>query len=161
MVVVSNTSPIVNLAAIGHLHLLPALFGKITVPDAVYREIVVAGAGRPGADEVWSAGWTEVQAVQDRRMVRVLEADLHTGEAEALALALELGADWVLLDEQAARRSADALGLTYTGLLSVLERAKAKGIIPAVKPLLDALRHTAGFWIGSALYVHILNRTNE
>ncbi|MGI9174011.1 MAG: DUF3368 domain-containing protein [Rhodothermales bacterium] len=161
MVVVSYTSPIVNLAAVGHLHLLPALFGKITVPDAVYREIVVEGAGRPGADEVLSANWIEVQAVQDRRLVRVLEADLHSGEAEALALALELGADWALLDEQAARRSADALGLTYTGLLGVLERAKAKGTIPAVKPLLDALRHTAGFWISAALYTHILNRVKE
>ena len=161
MVVVSNTSPIVNLAAIGHLHLLPALFGEITLPDAVHREIVVQGVGRPGADEVQLADWIAVEPVRDRRLVRMLEADLHRGEAEALALALERKADWVLLDEQAARRSASSLGLTYTGLLGVLERAKAKGMVPAVKPLMDALRYTAGFWICPALYTHILDRVSE
>ena len=161
MVVVSNTSPIVNLAAIGHLHLLPALFGSITIPEAVHHEIVVAGAGQPGADEVRSAEWTAIKSVRDQRLVRVLEADVHRGEAEALALAVELEADWVLLDEQAARRLAYSLGLNYTGLLGVLERAKAKGMIPAVRPLMDALRYTAGFWIGPVLYTHVLSRVGE
>lgn len=161
MIVVSNTSPIVNLAAIRHLHLLPQLFGAITIPEAVFHEIAVKGSGRPGAEEVRSADWVSVRAVADRRLAHAFERTLHAGEAEALALALEIDATWTLLDEQAARETAASLGLRYTGLLGVLARAKEKSLIPAVRPLLDALRQEAGFWISPPLYGHILWRAGE
>ncbi len=145
MTVVSDTSPIVNLAAIGHLHLLRDLFGSLTIPETVYREIVVGGAKRPGAADVETADWIETRSVQSTRLVRAFEADVHAGEAEALALALELEADWILLDERAARRLAASLGLRHTGLLGALAKAKERSLIPAVRPLMDALRRDAGF----------------
>ena len=161
MTVVSNTSPIVNLAAIGHLHLLRDLFGALTIPEAVYREIAVEGAGRPGAEEVESANWITTRPVRSPRLVRAFEIDVHVGEAEALALALELDADWILLDERAARRLAAPLGLRHTGLLGVLAKAKERSLIPALKPLVDALRRDAGFWISQTLYDHVLHRVQE
>src|SRR5690606_37408666 len=127
--VVSDTSPIVNLAAIGHLHLLRDLFGALTIPEAVYREIAVEGAGRPGAEEVEAANWITTRPVRSPRLVRAFEADVHVGEPEALALALELDADWILLDERAARRLAASLGLRHTGLLGVLAKAKERSLI--------------------------------
>lgn len=161
MTVVSNTSPIVNLAAIGYVHLLRDLFGPVTIPEAVYREIVVAGAGRPGAEEVEAADWIVTRPVRSSRLARAFEADVHTGEAEALALALDLEADWILLDERAARKLAASLGLRHTGLLGVLAKAKERSLIPALKPLMDALRREAGFWISQALYDHVLQRVQE
>ena len=83
------------------------------------------------------------------------------GEAEALALAVEIQADWLLLDERAVRERADALGINYTGLIGLLARAKQKGLVPSVKPLLNALRHQAGFWISPALYQHVLQQVGE
>ncbi len=161
MTVVSDTSPIVNLAAIGHLHLLRDLFGSLTIPEAVYREIVIEGAGRPGAEEVGAADWIATRAVQSPHLARAFEADVHIGEAEALSLAMEMSADWVLLDEQAARRLAASLGLRHTGLLGVLAKAKERSLISALRPLMDALRRDAGFWISQALYDHVLQRTQE
>lgn len=161
MLVVSNTSPIVNLAAIGQFDLLRSLFGQILIPHAVYEEITVAGAGRPGAEEVEREDWIAAEAVQDARLVRALAPDLHKGEAEAIVLASERNADWLLLDEKAARRVADRLGLRVVGLLGVLGRAKEKGLIEAVTPLLDALREQAGFWISDSLYAHVRAQAGE
>ncbi len=161
MTVVSDTSPIVNLAAIGHLHLLRDLFGALTIPEAVYREIVVEGAGRPGAEEVEAANWIVTRLVRSPHLVRTFETDVHIGEAEALVLALELNADWILLDERAARRLAASLDLRHTGLLGVLAKAKERSLIPALKPLMNALRRDAGFWISQTLYDHVLHRVQE
>lgn len=160
MQVVSNTSPIVNLAAIGQLDLLRLLFGQIHIPEAVYHEIVVQGAGQPGAREVIESDWIVRQAVSERRLVTMFEREVDRGEAEALALATEVQADWVLLDERAARELAATIGLQYTGILGVLARAKAGGAISEVGPHLDALR-SYGFWISGPLYRHILEYVGE
>ena len=72
MIVVSNTSPIVNLAAIGRLDLLEQLYGTVIIPQAVYREIVVLGAGQPGAMEVSTLVWIEARDVMDRALVTAL-----------------------------------------------------------------------------------------
>lgn len=161
MTVVSGTSPIVNLAVIGHLHLLRDVFGSLTIPEAVYREIVVDGAGRPGAVDVEAAGWISTRQVQSRQIARAFEAHVDVGEAEALALALECEADWLLLDERAARRLASSLSLRHTGLLGVLALSKERSLISAVRPLMDALRREAGFWISQPLYEHVLHRCHE
>ena len=91
MHVVSNSSPLINLARIGRLTLLRELFGVLIVPDAVWQEVVVEGAGQPGADEVRSAEWIQRQAVMNTQLVQALQQDLDAGEAEAIALSLELG----------------------------------------------------------------------
>jgi uncharacterized protein len=59
VIVISDTSPIINLAGIGQLNLLQQLYSKIVIPDAVYRESSVVGTGQPGAIEVQTLSWIE------------------------------------------------------------------------------------------------------
>lgn len=81
MIVVSNTSPIVNLAAVGQLDLLRQLYDTV-VTQAVRDEIVIAGAGQPGASEVVNSGWIETRRVTDRTIVASLRSEVDEGEAE-------------------------------------------------------------------------------
>jgi len=92
----------------------------ILVPEAVWREVVDEGAERPGAREVSAANCIKVQKVKDKRMVGLLRAELDEGEAEAIALAHEVGADVVLLDERDARRAAMRMGRMVLGIVGIL-----------------------------------------
>ena len=145
MIVVSNTSPIIALAGIGQLDLLRAVHGEILVPDAVFDEITVAGAGQPGAREVAAAEWIKRRPALDAPLVNALSLELDAGEAQAIALAVEVRADLILLDERRGRRAAQRLGLTIAGTLGVLIAAKDRGVLAHVRPMLDALRADAGF----------------
>ena len=161
MIVVCNTSPIINLAIVGQLEILQILYGKVYVPEAVYQEIVVQGAGQPGASEVQTFEWIEVCKVANASMLTLLQLELDEGEAEAITLADELKADLLLLDERKGRVIASRLGLKFVGLLAVLVEAKKTGVIAAVKPVLDALIEKAGFWINQELYTHVLQSAGE
>lgn len=161
MNVVSNTSPITNLALIGHLDLLQQMFGAVTVPQEVWHEVVVKGAHLPSAQLVQRAPWIQVRQVANQALVQSLRQDLDAGEAEAIALALELGADLLLIDERIGRESAQHLGLTYAGLIGVLQQAHRRALIPAVRPVIDALRLQAGFWISDGLYQRVLRDAGE
>jgi len=161
MIVVSNTSPIINLAAIGKLDLLKPLYGSIFIPQAVYYEVTVIGVGQSGAMEVQTLEWIEIREVKDRVLVTTLQAELDDGESEAIALAIQLKADIILLDERRGRQVAHRLGLRFIGLLGILVEAKHKGYIPKVKPLLDDLVAKAGFWIGHKLYISTLRAVGE
>jgi len=156
MSVVSNASPLINLARIGKLGLLRQLYGELVIPEAVRHEVIVEGVGQPGAREVEVAAWFETRAVTNRHLVRALQQELDAGEAEAIALALEMGAELLLMDERVGRESARHLGVRYTGLIGVLVEAKHKGLISAVKPHLDTLRDAAGFRVSNALYMRVL-----
>jgi len=97
------------------------------VPTAVWREVVVEGENRSGAVEVQQAhdnGWIEILEPSDQTLLRLLKQDLHEGEAEVIALALELQADLVLLDETEARKVAELYQLQKTGVVGLLIRAK-------------------------------------
>lgn len=161
MIVVSNTSPLVNLATVGQLDLLRQLYGRIIIPQAVYHEIVVVGAGQPGAVEIKTFDWIETQQATDRILVTSLELELDIGEAEAIALATALKADLLLLDERKGRLVASRLGLKFIGLLGILIEAKHKGLIVEVKPIMDDLITKAGFWISQQLYQHVLQVVGE
>jgi len=107
--IVSNASPLINLARLGKLELLRQLYGELMIPEAVWREVVVEGRGQPGAEEVEAATWIKRQAVRNTQLVRALEQNLGSGEAEAIALALETGAELLLIDERLGRETADHL----------------------------------------------------
>lgn len=99
MIVVSNTSPITNLAAIGQFPLLHLLYPQIHIARAVWEELHASGQQWPGAREVTTADWVHTAKVRNRSLVVSLQRDLDRGEAETIALALERKADLVLLDE--------------------------------------------------------------
>ncbi|GIX47765.1 MAG: DUF3368 domain-containing protein [Candidatus Tectimicrobiota bacterium] len=162
--VVVNASTLINLASIGRLELLREFHGKITVPPAVWQEVVVEGQGRPGAVEVEKAreaSWLEVLTPQNQDLVKILRRDLDAGEAEAIALAVEQEADLIFLDEADARRVAEIYGLPRTGVIGVLIRAKQEGKISSLKQELDRLREEAGFWIHEQLYRQVLEEAGE
>ena len=159
--VVSNTSPIINFAVIGHLELLKELYEKIIIPQAVYHEITIKGASQAGADEIDNLGWIEVKEVPDKHLSEALKLELDQGEAEAVALSVGIGAELLLIDERRGRDIADRLGIKYIGILGVIIEAKNKGLITAVKPLLDDLISKAGFWITKNLYNRVLQIAGE
>jgi predicted nucleic acid-binding protein len=161
MIVVSNTSPIINLACIGQLDLLRQIYGQITIPDAVFTEITVNGIGQPGAEDVPRLPWIVRHRVIQQPLIQVLRLELDAGEAETLAGALELKADLVLLDERRAREAAQRLGLRFIGLLGVLIEARRQQRLSQIRPLLDDLRQKAGFWITDALYQRVLAAAGE
>lgn len=161
MSVVSNASPLINLARVKRLELLSQLYGELLIPQAVWQEVVIDGAGQPGANEVQSASWIKTQPVANRSLVRALRQELDAGEAEAIVLALEVKAELLLMDERLGREVAQHLGIRYVGLIGTLIEAKHKGLIKAIKAELDALRDVAGFRIREALYARVLQDEGE
>jgi len=161
MIGVSNTSPITSLAAIGQFELLQKLYGEIHIADAVWHELNHGGRRYPGSQEVEGASWVDRHAVSSQALVTVLRRDLDQGESETLALAIELKADLVLLDEQEGRHMATRFGLRPLGVLGVLLQAKHFGAIAEIRSLVDALREQAGFFIGKSLYRQVLEQAGE
>ena len=89
-VVVSDASPLINLARVEQFELLTLFYGQIVIPQAVYDEVVVRGQGRDGSREVQSVSWIELRDSQDTLATRALAAELGSGEASAIILAQEL-----------------------------------------------------------------------
>ena len=118
--VVSNSTPLIALARIRRFQLLRELFGEINIPLAVYDEVVNAGKGRAGVIEVESADWIHYHQVSNSDLVAFLRIPLDSGEAEAIALAKEISADLVLLDDSDGRNIAESVGITFTGTIGIL-----------------------------------------
>ncbi len=144
-VVVADASCLIALSKIGHLSLLEALFGCVLLPPAVFHEVVVRGAGRPGAEEVRAATWIETREVKDRRAVRALKLTLGQGEAEAIVLAGEQSAAFLILDDERARRTALERGLPVVGTVALLKQGAQESLIDDLATALHRLRE-AGFY---------------
>jgi predicted nucleic acid-binding protein len=154
LIVVSDTSPILNLSAIGRLDLLKSLYGVIVIPPFVHQELQHNGA-------LVEAPWIKVIAAKGRADVARLREQLDPGEAEAIVLAGELGAELMLIDERKGRKVALDRGLRISGLLGVLAEAKQRGFIPNCRSLLDEMIGEAGFWIGRDLRARFLAEIGE
>jgi predicted nucleic acid-binding protein len=161
VIIVSDTSPINNLAEINQLHLLHQLYGTVLIPEAVFQELTDPSFPVAGATEVQTFGWIQTLTVSDRTLVEAMSNELDIGEAEAIALAVEIQADQVLIDERRGRLVATRLNLRCIGILGILVEAKSQGLIAEVKPLLDALVNEAGFWVAEPLYNSILRLVGE
>ncbi len=160
MIVVADSTPLIALARIDQLNPLKELFGAVLIPEAVFREVVTRGKGRPGSEEVFGADWIQVQSPNDNGKVAFLRSDLDEGEAEALVLAEEVSADWIIIDETKARLAAEFIGLRFIGTAGLLLLAKKMGKISAVRPLLDQLK-SSKFHISESTYHAILEQAEE
>lgn len=163
MLVVSNTSPIMNLAVVDLLNLLRQQFGEVFVPAAVIEELRL-DTDYPGTDKIRQAiseGWLHQEVVENQQIILALKRELDDGEAEAIALALQLKADLILMDERDGRSVAKFMGLNPIGILGVLVRAKQAGTIQSVKEVLNKLRNEAGFYITDGLMQNILSEIGE
>lgn len=159
MTVVSNASPLIALAAINSLDLLQALYGSIHIPEEVYTEVVIRGQSPAAA--IATIPWIVRHVITDRQSVaRLRTAGLDQGESEAIALALELSANLLIVDERLARSIARQHGLKITGAIGVLIAAKDAGIVTAIKPLLAQLVAT-GFYISPQLIAQVLQVAGE
>ncbi len=85
---------------------------------------------------------------------------IDKGESSAITLALEIPDSLLILDDYKARRIVEKLGLTYTGTIGVIIKAKLMGIIPSIKPILEKIRQT-DFRISADIELQALNEANE
>ncbi len=162
MKAVANSSVLIALSRIGQLELLSRRFPEgLLIPRAVWREVVEAGKGQPGAAEVAAASWITVYAVKDQNIVSLLRTELDEGEAEAIALGHEQQAEVVLLDEKDARRAARRLGLAVLGTVGVLIWAKRAGLIASLRDQLDVLQTQGKFRLSAAVYEKALRVVGE
>ena len=161
MIVVADAGPIIHLSLIGYLDLIPALFGRVVVPRRVYEEVVQPESGMPGSEELRNASWVDLHEGNIRpELSRLLESHLDSGEAAAIALALDLGADLVLSDDRQARLAAERLALRVRGTLGILLEARRQDRIPELAPLLIELR-SKGVWLSNKLIECVLQETGE
>ena len=115
MTIISNASPLIALIRVGQLDVLRQLYSEIIIPDAVWHEVVVEGADQPGAEAVSSAAWIVRRTVTNRTFVHGLQQELDAGEAEAIALAVEMNDALLLMDERLGRDTARHFDIRYTG----------------------------------------------
>jgi len=163
MPVVSNTSPLVNLAIIGQLPLLREQFGEVVIPRAVLDELRPE-EDLPGSEAIRAAledGWIRPATVENSSLVLALQQDLDRGEAEAIALVVQTGIGKVLLDERDGRLVAKLMGLQTTGVLGVLLRGRLMGKVRSLKSEMVALRERAGFYIAQDLFESLLKEAGE
>ena len=160
-IVVADAGPIIHLSLIGRIDLLPSLFGRLVVPEMVYREVVEAGEGLPGSTELRDGTWFELAPHDPRAdLFRLLRAQLDPGEAAALWLAAARKADLVLSDDRQARVAAESLGISVRGTVGLLVQAKRQGHLSEVSPLLLELR-SRGVWISDSLIERVLREVGE
>lgn len=165
VLVVSDTSVISNLIQIDQLSLLPKLFSEIVIPPHVFSEVMQLakfGVSVEPLVQGLAENLFRIQGIIDPLDgLAELQFFLDRGESEAIILAEELKADWLLIDERLGRKAASERGLSVIGLLGVLRLAKNENLILLIKPLLDDLRNKAGFWFGDKLYQEVLQSVNE
>lgn len=160
MIVVSDSTILIGLAKIGKLELLREIFSEVYIPEEVFEEVAKKGKDKPGSQLIKEAGWIETRPIIDKTLVNFLMASLEKGEAEVLALAKEIKADLILLDEEKARKSAAIAGFEVMGILGLLIVAKNLGLIHEVRPLIDELR-IKKFRVSHRIVLETLKRAGE
>jgi predicted nucleic acid-binding protein len=153
MIIVSYTSPVTSLLSIGRIELLQSLFGTVVIPSEVRSELLQFHANLPA--------FLECRPVEDEDMVETLCLELDRGEAEAIVLAKELEADYLLMDESIGRRVASRESLTVVGVVGVQLLAKERAFIPSVREVMDELRSKAGFYLGDVVRAAVLAEAGE
>jgi predicted nucleic acid-binding protein len=147
--IISDTSCFIILTNIGELELLYQLYGQIsTTPD------IAAEYGDP------LPAWVEIVSVADKHKQQLLELQIDKGESSAIALAMETPNSTIILDDIKARKVAEQLGITYTGTIGVIIKAKLQGIIPTIKPLIAKIKQT-DFRLSADIELQAMKEANE
>lgn len=163
MPAVSDTSPILGLAAIGQLDLLREQFGDIFIPQAVLAELRVESSFRGAAviQQALQESWIKPREIENLPLAQSLSLDLNKGESEAITLAIDLGMTIIVMDERLGRDKARNMGLTAIGVLGILLSAKKQGRIESLKQAMSDLRNEIGFFISPDLYARMLSLAGE
>jgi predicted nucleic acid-binding protein len=148
-IIISDTSCFIVLANIGELDLLYKVYGPIITTIDIAIEF---GETLPG--------WVQIREVGDKYRQQLLEMQIDKGESSAIALALETPGCTVVLDDYKARKIAERLGINITGTIGVIVKAKLKGIIPSIKPILEKIKQT-DFRLSPAIELLALEEAQE
>ena len=167
---VSDSTSLIVLSKIGKLHILQKLFHQIHVPRAVFQEVTEGRPGRldpklrEGTHAIQSAHWIKVRDVADRSLVDLCRTTLDLGESESIALAKELDAELLIIDERKGRAMAEKLKIRFTGTLGVIVKAKQTGILSEVESTLmqvTSLQGVGGFHVSSDVIATVLKLAGE
>ena len=161
MIVVADTSVVLNLCRMQHERLLQQTFKRVLVPCEVAEEFARLAKVQPRFAGLVLPDWIEISSAPLPSPPEVIQADLDAGESAAIALCLEQHADALLIDESAGRAVANQLGLRVVGIVGILIDAKNDGLISSVTVLLGRLEREAGFWISAELRRHVLQLAGE
>jgi predicted nucleic acid-binding protein len=148
---VTNSSPLIVFQRIGQFDLLHATLERLSVPPAVKQEVF--GSDPPPE-------WIDIRTLAQPLASQIVAMRLGPGEREAIALALELRAALLLIDDLPARRLAQSLNIPVMGSLGVLLRAKQEGHILAVRPLMEAMQNEE-FRVSDRVFTRILSAAGE
>jgi predicted nucleic acid-binding protein len=161
MLVVSNTSPISNLAIIGRLDLLNTRYGVVRISPMVAKELaqLTHANGKARIDTAIADGWLQLD--DTAAITPPLPLKIDAGELSAIALALAINADVLLIDEKRGRIAARHVGLIVSGILGELLHAKYTGRLPHLKYEMERLRKEAGFFIAAEIERFILSQAGE
>lgn len=157
--VIVNSTPIIALAKAGKLDVLKAMYGQVIIPEAVFNE-VTAKDDSAKAMLLKNNDWIKVKSIKNTAEKIMFRARLHDGEVEVMILARELGADLVVIDDYAARKTAEYIGLTLTGTIGTLIKAKQNGYIDEVMPIVQIMEQN-GIYYSGQLKAQIRRVTGE
>ncbi|MEL6671219.1 MAG: DUF3368 domain-containing protein [Bacteroidota bacterium] len=160
MVVVSDTTVISNLLHINKISWLQDLFDEVLIPPSVARELAVSFGTHPTFPLQEPDSWLLIRVPQNLAGIQSIRSRLDQGEAEAIILALEHKADFLLVDELLGRKEAMKKGLRVLGTLGILMKAKQMGLTKEIRPLMDRLIEK-GFWLHPSLYQEVLKDAGE
>lgn len=157
MIVVSDASPLIALSSVDRLDLLPLLFDMVIIPVAVHDEVICETSKTIGE----LPSFIGVEPVAAEFPVRFLKMNLHPGESEAIALALERGIPGIILDDKHARVLAADLGLKVIGTLGLLILAQRKGFLTEVRPIITQIIERVNFRIAPVVLNRALSLIDE
>ena len=147
--IISDTSCFIILSKIGELDLLKKIYGQIVTTSDIVEEF---GETLPD--------WVIIENVSDKSRQRILELQIDRGESSAIALAIEIPKSNLILDDFKARKIAQQLGISFTGTIGVIIKAKLNGIIPSIKPYLEKIKET-NFRISAEIELQALKEAKE
>jgi predicted nucleic acid-binding protein len=157
--VISDTSPIQYLYQINLLDLLPALYQRVIIPQAVCDELEAGRAHKVQLPDISVLSWIEIRQVIATPQI-IFPVELGLGEKEVLTLATQITNPLALLDDALARQHAQILNLAFTGILGVLLKAKREGHLKALEPILTQLE-SLRFRLGAKTHEAVLNLAGE
>jgi len=160
MIVVADTSVILNLCRVQHERLLQQLFQRVLIPSRVALEFNRLAGAQPRFTGLALPEWIDI--LPDPSLPdQIVQASLDAGESAAIALCLNEKADALLIDEALGRRLAEKLGLRVVGILGVLVQSRQRGLVPEVRAILDQLEKESGFWVSPHLRAKVLQAVGE
>lgn len=157
--VIVNSTPLIVLGNIGNLDILRELYEEINIPKAVLEEITNKNDNAK-LNLLQNLNWIKVLEVEDKRNRKMYQSKLHDGEVEVMMLANEISADLLIIDDNAAKKTAKFLGFAVTGTLGVILKAKAEKVINEVRPILNKMLKK-GFYVSPKVLEMVLRMAKE